>query len=148
MPSKVWDEITYPFPNFNSCVTELGNEISNFIPHFIMDVINYPSWDLSKSLLVKWLHDFLWCICGLPKCTSIETINKTHSLWWSNQEPLFCPLDRIPNHVSDNGKFNKTTIWKINRPRKCIIKNVTCKYNKSNHISVLHIFNWLCFFTI
>ena len=32
MPSKVWDEITYPFLYFNG----------NFIPHFIMDVITYP----------------------------------------------------------------------------------------------------------
>ena len=36
MPSKVWDEITYPFPNFK------GATINNFIPHFIMNVITYP----------------------------------------------------------------------------------------------------------
>ena len=35
MPSKVWDEITYPVPNFN----EVWEWISNFIPHIIMDVI-------------------------------------------------------------------------------------------------------------
>ena len=38
MPSKVWDEITYPFPNF------LGMD-KEFTPHFKMDVIIYPWWD-------------------------------------------------------------------------------------------------------
>ena len=31
MPCKVWDEITYPFPNFNSCTVEVWEWISNFI---------------------------------------------------------------------------------------------------------------------
>ena len=46
-PNKVWDEITYPFPNFNGCTIEVWEWISNFIPHFIIDVITYPWWDLS-----------------------------------------------------------------------------------------------------
>ena len=36
MLGKVWDEITYPFPNFNGCTFEVWEWISNFIPHFIM----------------------------------------------------------------------------------------------------------------
>ena len=31
MPSKVWDKITYPFPNFNGCTVEVWEWISNFI---------------------------------------------------------------------------------------------------------------------
>ena len=38
MPSKVWDEITYPFPNFNIATTEVWVWINDFISHFIMDV--------------------------------------------------------------------------------------------------------------
>ena len=30
MPSKVWREITFPFPNFNSATIEVGEGISNF----------------------------------------------------------------------------------------------------------------------
>ena len=30
MPDKVWDEITYPFPNFNGCTIEVWEWISNF----------------------------------------------------------------------------------------------------------------------
>ena len=36
MQSKVWDEIIYPFLNFNG-----------FIPHLLMDVTTYPCWDWS-----------------------------------------------------------------------------------------------------
>ena len=53
MPSKVWDELTYPFPNFNGCTVEVFLEwissfilhirmaMSNYIPHIIMDVITF-----------------------------------------------------------------------------------------------------------
>ena len=34
MPSKAWDEITYPFLNFNGCTVEVQEWISNFIPHY------------------------------------------------------------------------------------------------------------------
>ena len=57
MPSKVWDEITYPFPNFNGCTAEVWERISNFSPHFIMRVITYPYWDQSYSMLVKGAID-------------------------------------------------------------------------------------------
>ena len=38
MPCKVWDEITYPFSNFNGCTVEVWEWMSNSIPHFLMDV--------------------------------------------------------------------------------------------------------------
>ena len=42
MPSKMWNNITYRFPNFNGTTVEVWEWIINikFIPHFIMDVIN------------------------------------------------------------------------------------------------------------
>ena len=39
MPSEVWDQITYPLPNFNGCTFGVWEWISNFIPYFIMHVI-------------------------------------------------------------------------------------------------------------
>ena len=42
---EVWDEITYPFLNFNSAAIDIWERMNNFIPHFIMDVITYPWWD-------------------------------------------------------------------------------------------------------
>ena len=52
-PSKVWDEINYPFPSFNDAIVEVWEWINNFILHFIMDIINYPCWNKSKCMLVK-----------------------------------------------------------------------------------------------
>ena len=37
MHIKVWDEITYPFLNFNGCTVEVQEWLSNFFSHFIMD---------------------------------------------------------------------------------------------------------------
>ena len=47
--SKVWDEITYPFPNFNGCAIEFWEWISNFIPHFYRR-------DYFSMLGLKWIH--------------------------------------------------------------------------------------------
>ena len=42
---KVWNEVIYPFPNFNGCTVEVWEWISHFIPHFIGHVITYPCTD-------------------------------------------------------------------------------------------------------
>ena len=41
---KMWDEITYPFPNFNGATFAVCEWISNFIPYFTWHVIIYPCW--------------------------------------------------------------------------------------------------------
>ena len=55
MPCKVWDEITYRFPNFNGATVEVWERISNFIPHFTMGVIIYPCWHWSLEM-DKWFQ--------------------------------------------------------------------------------------------
>ena len=50
---KVWDWITYLFTNCNGATVEVFEWICNVILHFIKQVITYPSWDLSQSMLVK-----------------------------------------------------------------------------------------------
>ena len=50
MPSKVLDEIIYPFPNSQTSMAvaiKVWEWINNFISHIITDVIIYPCWDLS-----------------------------------------------------------------------------------------------------
>ena len=42
---KEWDEITYPFPNFNSDTVEVWERIGDFILHFTRYEISYPCWD-------------------------------------------------------------------------------------------------------
>ena len=48
MSSKVWDEITCPFPNFSGCTVEVWEWISTFISHLITHVMWCPCWDQSK----------------------------------------------------------------------------------------------------
>ena len=46
MANKIWDEITYdPFPNFSGAAVEVWDWVSNFITHFVMEVITYPFCD-------------------------------------------------------------------------------------------------------
>ena len=49
----MWDEVTYPFPNFNGATVEVWEWISNFSPHLIMDIITYPCRDKNQTMLVK-----------------------------------------------------------------------------------------------
>ena len=42
MPIERWNEINYPFPNFNDITVEVWEQISNLSPYFILDVITYP----------------------------------------------------------------------------------------------------------
>ena len=53
MPSKVWDEIDNPYPNFNGITVEVWEWMNIFIPHIIMDVISNSWWDQNSTMLVK-----------------------------------------------------------------------------------------------
>ena len=48
----MWDEITYPFPNFNGGTVEVWEWISDFIPHYTWFLITYPCWDIWRVLVV------------------------------------------------------------------------------------------------
>ena len=50
LPSKVRDEFTNPFPNFNGATVDVWVWKSNFIPHFLMDVITHPCFLMCLSV--------------------------------------------------------------------------------------------------
>ena len=58
--SKVWHEITYPFPKFNGATVEVWEWKSNFMPHFIMGVIIHPWYSKRASRHLSMLHAHLW----------------------------------------------------------------------------------------
>ena len=62
----MWDEITYPLPNFSGGAVEAWDWLSNFTPHIIMDVITFPFWDESQAMVVKGnaftCHDVLMAL--------------------------------------------------------------------------------------
>ena len=96
---NMWDEIIYPFLNFNGCSVEVGEWMINFIPHFTRLVITYPCWDKSSSMLIKWATE-RWCdfVCGYTtgiyadmKCYQVtQNINSSH--WRHNER------DGVSNH--------------------------------------------------
>ena len=59
--SKVWYEISYPMPNFNSYTTEVSEWISNFIPQITMDVITYPWWTQIIVGMGIFIKAWSWC---------------------------------------------------------------------------------------
>ena len=52
---EVWDEITYPFPNFNGATVEVCKWIYNFIPHLTMLVKGSP--EIHTNILFARLND-------------------------------------------------------------------------------------------
>ena len=60
MSSKLRDEITCTFPNFNGCTVEILEWINNFIQYFMMDVSTYPCWmKVSSYCIVRESSDLL-----------------------------------------------------------------------------------------
>ena len=44
MHSKIWNAITYLFPNVNGCTVHVWEWIGIFIPYFVLDAITCPCW--------------------------------------------------------------------------------------------------------
>ena len=62
IPSKVWDAITYPFPNFKGWIVKIYEWISTFIPHFVIDPITYLcTLGLQLIHISKWGLRHLFC---------------------------------------------------------------------------------------
>ena len=59
MSTKLWDEITYPFPNFISCSVEIWKRISDFITHFVMNVIVIHAGKLKSTSIAEIKNVYL-----------------------------------------------------------------------------------------
>ena len=60
MPSNVWGEIIYPFPNFNCCTVEVWAWISSFTLNLTGHVISYPCWEfISKVVQIGWTKEWM-----------------------------------------------------------------------------------------
>ena len=106
---KVWDEITYPFPNFNGTTVEVWEWVSNFIPHFTGHVITYYTPHTTKLLggilvslrcFVQWNWGFVvvvvlnyccrCCCCfrHAPVLNFTSNVLGPCMLWWESL-PVF-----------------------------------------------------------
>ena len=95
---KVWDEITYPFRNFNYCSVEVWEWINDFISHFMIDAIIYRCWDLNWSILVNGVpgnNEIYTRQTGSTSCIS-NTTTEVPSQWYmfrSTDMPLSATND-------------------------------------------------------
>ena len=154
MPSKAWDEITYPFPNFNGGTVEVWEWICNFIPHFIVYVITYPLWDyikMERSSVRQqphrdsledwetwWRHQMeAFFPCYLPSVLGIHrsAVNSLHKgQWrWALIFSLICAWI--------NGWVNNCEGGDLRRHRTlCDITVMTCQIDRlqhqNNHITI------------
>ena len=93
------------FNNYNGCTVGVWEWISNFIPHFIMDVITYPCLGWSQTMLVKVMGSiagyqtatkhFAWSYDGFMAWTRcphywpfVMGIHPRITLWMTNDTDL------------------------------------------------------------
>ena len=70
----MWDEITYPFSNFNSWTVEVWEWISNSILDIIIDVITYPCWE--------WCYIWFFYYSPAHYNDTFMLCFQWHCCWW------------------------------------------------------------------
>ena len=101
MPSKIWSETTYIFPNFNSCTSEGWEWISNLFHtfnwynHLHMLGLNQSS-DKRGPLSNKILKMLLPNKPSISFCSTLRTVSSYHyivtNINWNNGKGLDCNL--------------------------------------------------------
>ena len=88
----MWDEITYPIPNFNNCTIDVLEWIRNCISHFTEYVINYPCWTTlvkgpqEMDNAIRRFCDLIWLQSNIwPHSTATSLINKEYVTTSSNR---------------------------------------------------------------
>ena len=77
MPSELWYELLYPFPNFNAATVEVWEWISNFIPHFITDVIEQWNCQWQLNTIKDAMRFKSSIVCNAKKINAIFKDSKT-----------------------------------------------------------------------
>ena len=114
----MWDEITYPFPNVNDATVEVWEWISNFILHFIMDVITYPCMYTGLALIIH--ADVLPTNDGRPLVgTMLSTM--LHMILYKVSWPLLISNTSMKTKYSSQGNdVVKTLQWRRMRNNSSI----------------------------
>ena len=104
MPSKLRDEITYPFTN--GTTGEVWKWITNFFPNIIMNVITCPSWDQTKSMVEKGAPcvteaRYIATVCGNIVTTPWFTCPKHISIY---------NFSRLKRSIAQNGHYTTCLI--------------------------------------
>ena len=83
--NKMWDEMTYPFPNFNGAAVEVWNWISSFIPHFTGALI-HAGIKFKPVLLTHWGRVTHICVGNLTTIGSDNGLSpdRRQAIIWTN----------------------------------------------------------------
>ena len=124
MPGKMWDVIIYQFPNFNGCTAIVWEWISNFIPHFMMDVAIYPQSTLRLTrwgrvtnagiLLIRPLGiNFNDNSITIARLGRVAPLGRARSVYKSNVECLFlCGNDsQMTSIFNTNREYPGVHVW-------------------------------------
>ena len=118
MHIEVWDEITYPFPNFHNADVEVWESVSNFNPHFEIDV-HVITWEL-KLLGLKLVHVSkrgpccnMWNVITYPypRFKSLAKLPSEH-LWKITSHNFIWLF--LPNHAIHRILLQLLSVGKIN----------------------------------
>ena len=120
MLSTVWDEITYPFPNFKGANVEIWARLSNFIPHFTGHYIS--------MLWLKFIHVSKKAPQVLSELMPvIQMFQHGHKVQWKGTLSLSHPHQVSIRTLSMNSQGGESTAWK---PIRVIAHNLYgCRYH-------------------
>ena len=74
---KIWDEITYPFPNFNAAIVGISEWISSFIPHFTWHMMIYPCWNHNEAVVIEVALQGISILTGTWSCDVLSDIESS-----------------------------------------------------------------------
>ena len=128
MPSKVWDEVNYPFQNFNGCTVEICKRKSNFITTLqwmqlpIHVVIKVNPCDLSgpwpteypQRAIMQW-HGF--CVIKVNKhVVTINSLGPNATIWRHRSgstlaQLMACCLPAPSHYLNQCWPFISKVLW-------------------------------------
>ena len=120
IPGKVWDEITQSFPNFNGCIIDVWEWISNFTLHIsVSDYLIMLGLKLNRiSKRGHW-----WCICYMNLVTIGAGIGLSQIATRHLSEPMLL------------GRVNTSSLDIRSKMARCNYKTQN-KANKQNKASI------------
>ena len=143
MPSSVWDEITYPFPNFNGW-TEVQEWISNYMPHkhfLTSDIVtHFPLPSGSTVYPKKYAHGCV-VLCFVVVMQSF--VMNSHEVFIHIHQGCFAgtgAIVRLPqcqwSKPDGYGKFSQciTTTKHIKARTMCIFLGIYCMWRSRTYL--------------
>ena len=126
----MWDEITYPFQNFNECTALILEWISSFILHSNGDGVTYPYRD-NKCVLNSICSNSNWILLFYTKEISLDHSVLTHWGRVTHRCVIKLTITGSNNGLSPDGR--QAIIWTIAGIPTVSFKKVTFKVSSAKY---------------